>query len=203
MNSLEIIKNIIVELEDDLQHYTMVDIDKVKAKYIELEIEDYKQVLQDLECLEQLQNDIKLNETQIDDLTLEVANYKHALEEKNEIIMDLKEDLRLTTIERTNCEDIWEEEHQKCCKLEKENKELKEKVIDISNKEQLMTAYYKDYKEAIKIMIRVNINPKIFSCALISHKIIFGSDMTYKEICADYNLTKEEFYLLKEVFSNE
>lgn len=40
---------------------------------------------------EQLQNDIKLNETQIDDLTLEVANYKHALEEKNEIIMDLKD----------------------------------------------------------------------------------------------------------------
>ena len=42
---------------------------------------------------EQLSNDIKLNETQIDDLTLEVANYKHALEEKNEIIMDLKERL--------------------------------------------------------------------------------------------------------------
>ena len=41
---------------------------------------------------EQLKNDIKLNETQIDDLTLEVANYKHALEEKNEIIMDLKEE---------------------------------------------------------------------------------------------------------------
>lgn len=41
---------------------------------------------------EQLQNDIKLNETQIDDLTLEVANYKHALEEKNEIIMDLKKE---------------------------------------------------------------------------------------------------------------
>ena len=41
---------------------------------------------------EQLQNDIKLNETQIDDLTLEVANYKHALEEKNEIIMVLKEE---------------------------------------------------------------------------------------------------------------
>lgn len=42
---------------------------------------------------EQLKNDIKLNETQIDDLTLEVANYKHALEEKNEIIMELKERL--------------------------------------------------------------------------------------------------------------
>ena len=68
---------------------------------------------------EQLKNDIKLNEAQIDDLTLEVANYKHALEEKNEIIMDLKEDLRLTTIERTMCEDRWEEEHNKCCQLEK------------------------------------------------------------------------------------
>ena len=41
---------------------------------------------------EQLKNDIKLNEAQIDDLTLEVANYKHALEEKNEIIMDLQEE---------------------------------------------------------------------------------------------------------------
>lgn len=45
------------------------------------------ELLKEKECLK---NDIKLNETQIDDLTLEVANYKHALEEKNEIIMDLK-----------------------------------------------------------------------------------------------------------------
>ena len=52
MTSKEIIKQIIVKLEDDLQHYTMVDIDRVKAKYIELEIKDYKQVLQDLERLE-------------------------------------------------------------------------------------------------------------------------------------------------------
>lgn len=52
MTSKEIIKQIIIKLEDELQHYTMVDIDKVKAKYIELEIKDYKQVLQDLERLE-------------------------------------------------------------------------------------------------------------------------------------------------------
>ena len=73
------------------------------------------ELLKEKECLK---NDIKLNEAQIDDLTLEVANYKHALEEKNEIIMDLKEDLRLTTIERTTCEDKWYKEHLKCCELD-------------------------------------------------------------------------------------
>lgn len=55
MTSKEFIKSQIVKLEDDLQHYTMVDIDRVKAKYIELEIKDYKQVLQDLERLEVLE----------------------------------------------------------------------------------------------------------------------------------------------------
>ena len=38
------------------------------------------------------------------------------LEQEN---IELKENLRLTTIERTNCEDLWEKEHLKCCKLEK------------------------------------------------------------------------------------
>ena len=38
------------------------------------------------------------------------------LEQEN---IEFKENLRLTTIERTNCEDLWEKEHLKCCKLEK------------------------------------------------------------------------------------
>lgn len=59
MTSKEIIQKIIVKLEDDLQHYTMVDIDIVKAKYIELEIKDYKQILQDLERLEVLEQSYK------------------------------------------------------------------------------------------------------------------------------------------------
>lgn len=50
----EFIQSCIVKLEDDLQHYTMVDIDRVKAKYIELELEDYKKVLKELEHLEHL-----------------------------------------------------------------------------------------------------------------------------------------------------
>ena len=54
--------------------------------------QEFEKIHEKLKRLVQLQNDIKLNETQIDDLTLEVANYKHALEEKNEIIMDLKEE---------------------------------------------------------------------------------------------------------------
>lgn len=59
MTSKEFIKSHIVKLEDDLQHYTMVDKDKVKAKYIELELKEYKQVLKDLERLEGLENGIK------------------------------------------------------------------------------------------------------------------------------------------------
>ena len=53
MNSKEFIKSQIVKLEDDLQHYTMVDKDKVKVKYIEFELEKYKQILKELEHLEQ------------------------------------------------------------------------------------------------------------------------------------------------------
>ena len=57
MNSKEFIQSCIVKLEDDLQHYTMVDKDNVKAKYIELELIDYKKVLKDLDCFEVLEKE--------------------------------------------------------------------------------------------------------------------------------------------------
>lgn len=52
ITSKEIIDRYIGALEDDLQHYTMVDKDKVKAKFIEFELKEYKQIKQDLEILE-------------------------------------------------------------------------------------------------------------------------------------------------------
>lgn len=50
--SKEIIDRYIGALEDDLQHYTMVDKDNVKAKLIEFELQEYKHIKQDLEVLE-------------------------------------------------------------------------------------------------------------------------------------------------------
>lgn len=83
---------------------------------------------------EQLQNDIILNETQIDDLTLEVANYKHALEEKNEIIMDLKEELEslhqaYNELNQTN-EELIKINNQ----LGKEKEELSNEITLLKNK---------------------------------------------------------------------
>ncbi|MBO5712496.1 MAG: hypothetical protein J6R47_06620 [Acholeplasmatales bacterium] len=57
MNSKEIIKNKIAGLEDDYQHYTMVDKDKVKAHFIKTDIEEHQQILQALERKEELQKE--------------------------------------------------------------------------------------------------------------------------------------------------
>lgn len=87
MTSKEIIKQIIVKLEDDLQHYTMVDIDRVKAKYIELEIKDYKQVLQDLEHLEALEQENKELKETIEirkQMNINLIDFGTKLKQKNE-----------------------------------------------------------------------------------------------------------------------
>lgn len=55
--SKEIIDRYIGALEDDLQHYTMVDKDSVKAKLIQFELKEYKQIKQDLDRLEQLEKE--------------------------------------------------------------------------------------------------------------------------------------------------
>ena len=57
MTSKEIIKNKIAGLEDDYQHYTMVDKDKVKAHFIKTDIEEHQQILQDLERKEELEKE--------------------------------------------------------------------------------------------------------------------------------------------------
>ena len=62
MNSKEIVDRYIGALEDDLQHYTMVDKDKVKAKFIEFQLEEYKTIKKDLIRLEQLEIANKNNE---------------------------------------------------------------------------------------------------------------------------------------------
>lgn len=92
MNSLEIIKNIIVKLEDDLQHYTMVDIDKVKAKYIELEIEVHKIIKRDLERLEKLKKALESLEPILDIYTDDDKGYIDCLVENPIITFDLHKD---------------------------------------------------------------------------------------------------------------
>ena len=57
MTSKEIIQRIIGALEDDLQHYTMVDKDNVKAKLIKFELEEYNTILKDLELFEKCKNE--------------------------------------------------------------------------------------------------------------------------------------------------
>lgn len=51
------IKNKITDLEDEYQHYTMVDKDKVKEILLKEEIDLYKQIKQDLNRLEQLEKE--------------------------------------------------------------------------------------------------------------------------------------------------
>jgi hypothetical protein len=48
MQSIEIIKNKLAKLQDEYQHYTMVDFDSCKAAYIKYEIDELKVVLKDL-----------------------------------------------------------------------------------------------------------------------------------------------------------
>lgn len=59
ITSKEIIDRYIGALEDDLQHYTMVDKDSVKAKLIQFELKEYKQIKQDLDRLEEFEKELK------------------------------------------------------------------------------------------------------------------------------------------------
>ena len=92
--------------DEDLDGEWIVERDCVYDGIVsEIYKEELDAIKQDLEAYEQLKQD--------HDKTL-INNGKLVVK-----VEDLKEDLRLTTIERTNCEDIWEEEYQKCCQLEK------------------------------------------------------------------------------------
>ena len=136
---------------------------------------------------EQLQNDIKLNETQIDDLTLEVANYKHALEEKNEIIMDLKEE---------------KEELIEQLKLSNESQET---VINTMN---LVSQENEKLKKAIEIIKNncvSNTNLWLVVCSRNYEDYkSFVENKDHELVRIEHNiLTQQEYELLKEVFGNE
>lgn len=120
MTSKEIIKQIIVKLEDDLQHYTMVDIDKVKAKYIELEIEDYKQVLQDLERLETLEK--IFSDSHICEIQARFNEIECSTEKCNNCPLGFESGVCL----KNTFETKW--------KLQQENEKLKKIKTNIENK---------------------------------------------------------------------
>lgn len=48
MKSIEIIKEKLIKLSDEYQHYTMVDKDSCKAAFINYEIDELQEVLKDL-----------------------------------------------------------------------------------------------------------------------------------------------------------
>lgn len=80
--------------------------------------------------------------------------------------------------------------------LEKENQKLKEQYTDLSNKEQLMTAYYKDYKKALEV-----INNKYVDIFILQYSFTLSDyNSHFLEI---WQLTQEEFELLNNVLENE
>lgn len=102
MTSKEIIKNKIAGLEDDYQHYTMVDKDKVKAHFIKTDIEEHQQILQDLERKEQLEKEYKLlDETmEADDrIIIQLTEEKEQLEKENKELRGKNFDLSISNIE--------------------------------------------------------------------------------------------------------
>jgi predicted nuclease with TOPRIM domain len=86
--SKEIIDRYIGALEDDLQHYTMVDKDSVKAKLIQFELQEYKQITQDLDRLEQLEKENQELKEKHEQLK---ARYKHRAKLCNEFCDYCKE----------------------------------------------------------------------------------------------------------------
>lgn len=83
---------------------------KIMKEYLHIEqLEKENQSLQGL-----------LETTKQDNVNIRLENERLKKENQN-----LKEDLRLTTIERTNCEDRFYKEHLKCCELEKENQDFR------------------------------------------------------------------------------
>ena len=76
-------------------------------------------ILKDLERLEEIKNDNILLKAEIEDLKyIEIANLKHSIDEKNEIIGDLKQDLQEEINNYQDMARLWHES-------EKENEKLK------------------------------------------------------------------------------
>lgn len=55
-NALKYVQNKIADLENDLQHYTMVEHDKCKEFYIREDLKKFKEILECLEYLKDLEN---------------------------------------------------------------------------------------------------------------------------------------------------
>lgn len=141
-------------------------------------------IKQDLERLAQLEKDLieerehsleqayKILELEDKIERSENANILVLYEKENQ---NLKEDLRLTTIERTNCEDRFYKEHLKCCELEKENQDFR--------------YIFKAIKELGELHLEKQVN---------------GEFTYYAIIIGDFCILieEEQYKLLKEVIKN-
>ena len=166
-------------------------------------LKDYNNLVKDhLELLEENETLNKaLDIAKVDYTTtrINLDNASARIKDLEKEYQELKEDLKLTTIERTNCEDKWYKEHLKCCELEKEYQELKEDFTKTlkKNTEALKTAINKidKLKKAIEIL-KDKLNLHLDES--ISTEV---ENYRYYSLCADTyaNYTKQEYNLLKEV----
>ena len=190
MSSKEIIKNKIAGLEDDYQHYTMVDKDKVKAHFIKTDIEEHQQILQDLEHKEQLEKENQ-------DLKVFVDAYANARDElliKNEQLEKEKQELMKLLEEHLEQEDIDN------ARLENENQELKEEYEILDRAYNSCHLDYEDVKgenEKLKNAIEILKNKDVDIDLLISSNCLEDYNYQYA------SLTQQEYELLKEVLEND
>jgi hypothetical protein len=85
-NALKYVQNKIADLEDDLQHYTMVEHDKCKEFYIREDLKQFKEIL---ECLQNLK---ALEDTKSSNASIDVAT--KMLLEKLEMLSDCAEAMK-------------------------------------------------------------------------------------------------------------
>ena len=85
-NALKYVQNKIADLEDDLQHYTMVEHDKCKEFYIREDLKQFKEIL---ECLQNLK---ALEDTKSYNASIDVAT--KMLLDKLEMLSDCAEAMK-------------------------------------------------------------------------------------------------------------
>jgi len=125
MTELEFVRNMIVDLEDDLQHYTMVEKDKCKAFYIQEDLKHFKtieQALIELNAIKEAKPSKAMEE--LDFIGKEC--YVEMGDAEEDCILFAKDYIGYNTIKQTL---------QKAQELEKENAELKEIVRIIIEKQ--------------------------------------------------------------------
>lgn len=179
-NALKYVQNKIADLEDDLQHYTMVEHDKCKEFYIR---EDLKKFQEILECLQSLN---ALEDTKSSNASIDVAT--KMLLEKLEMLSDCAEAMKEAP--SSNWIEYAKTEAELDLKLHFAFLDIKQTILKAQEQEK----EFIEQKKVLEIVFKKNVDIIMIR---MSETLDKYNLMIYKGSFNRKELTEEEFNLVK------